>query len=85
MGITAYDAVRENLPLVHNAGACAIVHSDSDVGIQRLNQEASKAWSDGQPVGLDISKADAWTWLSANPAKSLGVFDETGSLEVGKA
>lgn len=81
----AYDGVRENLPLVHNAGACAIVHSDSDVGIQRLNQEAAKAWSDGKRAGLDISKADAWTWLSANPAKSLGIFKETGSLEAGKA
>lgn len=81
----AYDGIRENLPLVHNAGACAIVHSDSDVGIQRLNQEAAKAWSDGRRAGLDISKADAWTWLSANPAKSLGIFGETGSLEAGKA
>ena len=81
----AYDGVRENLPLVHAAGACAIVHSDSDIGIQRLNQEAAKAWSDGRRAGLDISQADAWTWLSANPAKSLGIFEETGSLEVGKA
>jgi len=81
----AYDGVRENLPLVHNAGACAIVHSDSEVGIQRLNQEAAKAWSDGKRAGLDISQADAWTWLSANPAKSLGIFEETGSLEAGKA
>jgi len=81
----AYDGVRENLPMVHQAGACAIVHSDSDVGIQRLNQEAAKAWSDGRRAGLDISQADAWTWLSSNPAKSLGIFEETGSLEVGKA
>lgn len=81
----AYDGVRENLPMVHNANACAIVHSDSDVGIQRLNQEAAKAWSDGRRAGLDISRADAWTWLSANPAKSIGIFDQTGSLEVGKA
>lgn len=81
----AYDGVRENLPMVHNAGACAIVHSDSEVGIQRLNQEAAKAWSDGRRVGLDISQADAWAWLSANPAKSLGIFEETGSLEMGKA
>ena len=80
----AYDGIRENIPLVHNAGACAIVHSDSDVGIQRLNQEAAKALSDGRKVGLDISKATAWTWLSANPAKALGIFDATGSLEKGK-
>lgn len=80
----AYDGIRENIPLVHNAGACAIVHSDSDIGIQRLNQEAAKALSDGRRAGIDISKADAWTWLSANPAKSLGIFEQTGSLEPGK-
>ncbi|MDC8831756.1 amidohydrolase [Alteromonas gilva] len=80
----AYDGIRENVPMVHEAGACAIVHSDSDLGIQRLNQEAAKAWSDGRRAGIDISQEDAWTWLSANPAKSLGIFDETGSLESGK-
>lgn len=80
----AYDGIRENVPMVHNAGACAIVHSDSAIGIQRLNQEAAKAWSDGQRAGIDISQAEAWQWLSANPAKSLGIFDHTGSLEAGK-
>ena len=80
----AYDGIRENIPAVHSAGACAIVHSDSDLGIQRLNQEAAKAWSDGRRAGIDISIEDAWQWLSANPAKSLGIFDKTGSLEVGK-
>ena len=80
----AYDGIRENIPLVHQAGACAIVHSDSDIGIQRLNQEAAKALADGRRAGIEISDADAWTWLSANPAKSLGIFDQTGSLEIGK-
>ena len=80
----AYDGVRENIPMVHAAGACAIVHSDSDIGIQRLNQEAAKALSDGRRVGIDISKADAWQWLSLNPAKSLGIDDTTGSLVEGK-
>lgn len=80
----AYDGIRENIPMVHNAGACAIVHSDSDLGIQRLNQEAAKAWSDGVRAGIDISKEEAWVWLSANPAKSLGIFEHTGSIEKGK-
>lgn len=80
----AYDGINENIPMVHAAGACSIVHSDSDQGIQRLNQEAAKAWADGNRVGLSISQADAWQWLSANPAKSLGIFEQTGSLEVGK-
>ena len=80
----AYDGVRENIPLVHKAEACAIVHSDSEAGIQHLNQEAAKALADGNRAGLNISKAESWRWLSSNPAKSLGIFDQTGSLEIGK-
>jgi len=80
----AYDGVPENLPMVHAAGACALIHSDSDTGIQRLNQEIAKALGDGRRAGLDISNAEAWTWVSSNPARVLGIFDETGSLETGK-
>ncbi len=80
----AYDNIRENIPFVHAQGACAMIHSDSQDGIQRLNQEVAKAWSDGNKAGLDISKAEAWKWLSANPAKALGIADETGTLEAGK-
>ena len=80
----AYDGIKENIPLVHKAGACAIVHSDSEVGIQRLNQEAAKAWSDGKRLGFETTEAEAWQWLSLNPAKSLGIDDKTGTLEVGK-
>ncbi|MBI1398856.1 amidohydrolase [Hyphomonas sp.] len=80
----AYDGIAENIPLVHNAGACAIVHSDSDVGIQHLNQEAAKAWADGKRIGIDIPMEEAWEWLSINPAKTLGIDDKTGSLEPGK-
>jgi imidazolonepropionase-like amidohydrolase len=79
----AYDSVRENIPMVHNAGACAIVHSDSGVGIQRLYQEAAKALADGNKAGLNISKAQAWAWLSSNPAKALGIDDQTGSIQKG--
>ena len=80
----AYDTIRENVPFVHAQGACAMIHSDSQDGIQRLNQEVAKAWSDGNKAGLDISQAEAWTWLSLNPAKGLGIDEETGSLEAGK-
>ncbi len=81
----AYDGIRENVPFVAKPkGSCAIVHSDSAVGIQRLNQEAAKALSDGNKAGLSFTKADAWTWLSRNPAKSLGILDQTGTLEKGK-
>ena len=80
----AYDGIRENVPFVHAAGACAIVHSDDATNIQRLNQELAKAWAHGNRAGLDISKADAWKWISSNAAKALGVEEQTGSLEVGK-
>ncbi|MGQ0589926.1 MAG: amidohydrolase [Sphingosinicella sp.] len=80
----SYDAVNENIPLVHNAGACAIVHSDDANGIQRLNQEAAKALADGRRMGIDISDEVAWRWLAINPATALGIADQTGSLRVGK-
>jgi imidazolonepropionase-like amidohydrolase len=80
----AYDAIPENIPMVHAAGACAIVHSDDPNGIQRLNQEAAKALADGRRMGIKISDAEAWTWLSLNPAKALGIADKTGSLKAGK-
>jgi imidazolonepropionase-like amidohydrolase len=80
----SYDAIRENIALVQKAGACAIVHSDDPNGIQRLNQEAAKAVAAGRRAGIDVSEATAWTWLSLNPAKALGIADRTGSLKVGK-
>ncbi len=80
----SYDAVNENIPLVHNAGACAIVHSDDPNGIQRLNQEAAKALADGRRIGINVPDEVAWTWLSYNPAKAMGIADKTGSLKPGK-
>jgi imidazolonepropionase-like amidohydrolase len=80
----SYDAIEENVPLVHSAGACAIVHSDDANQIQRLNQEAAKALANGRRMGLDISEAEAWTWLSYNPARAMGIAERTGSLKPGK-
>jgi imidazolonepropionase-like amidohydrolase len=81
----AYDGIKENIPFVHNAGACAIVHSDDPNGIQRLNQEAAKALGDGIRAGVpNLSEAVAWEWLSRNPAKALGILDKTGTLSAGK-
>jgi len=80
----AYDGVRENIALVEAAGACAIVHSDSATGTQRLNQEAAKAMASGNRAGIKISPEQAIRWITANPAKALGVDKSTGTLEVGK-
>jgi imidazolonepropionase-like amidohydrolase len=80
----AYDGIRENIALVDAAGACAIVHSDSDTGIQRLNQEAAKVMGAAARVGMDIPPEKAIRWITSNPAKSLGVLEQTGTLETGK-
>jgi imidazolonepropionase-like amidohydrolase len=81
----SYDGIPENIALVDAApGGCAIVHSDSEEGIQRLNQEAGKAMTAGRRAGLAISPEHAITWLTANPAKALGILDQTGTLEPGK-
>jgi imidazolonepropionase-like amidohydrolase len=80
----SYDAINENIPLVAQAGACAIVHSDDANGIQRLYQEAAKALADGRRMGINIADEVAWEWLSYNPAKALGIAEKTGSLKPGK-
>jgi imidazolonepropionase-like amidohydrolase len=82
--LEAYDGITQNIALVHEAGGCAIVHSDSADGTQRLNQEAAKAIRAGAEAGITISRAEAVKWISINPAKALGIEKVTGSLEPGK-
>ena len=76
--------VRENIALVDYAKACAVIHSDDPIQIQRLNQEIAKAMSAGNRMGLDISPAKAIGGGTFNAAKSLGLEDQIGSLAVGK-
>ena len=79
------DGIEENIALVDAApGGCAIVHSDSEEGIQRLNQEAAKALARGNAAGLPIAPERAITWLTRNPAQALGIQRQTGTLEPGK-
>jgi imidazolonepropionase-like amidohydrolase len=81
----SFDGIPENLALVDAApGGCAIVHSDSEEGIQRLNQEAAKAMTHGNLAGLPIAPERAIRWITSNAAKALGIADRTGSLEPGK-
>ena len=81
----AYDMVQENVAIVDAVkNSCAVVHSDSDTTIQRLNQEAGKVMYRANENGFDISEQHAIKWITSNAAKSLGIDDKTGSLEAGK-
>ena len=83
--IEAYDGIRENIALVDRPeGGCAIVHSDSEYGIQRLNQEAAKAMAAAWRAGFDVRREHAIRWVTANAAAALGVAERTGTLEPGK-
>ncbi|MBI1330150.1 MAG: amidohydrolase family protein [Alphaproteobacteria bacterium] len=80
----AYDAIPEGIAMVDAAGACAMIHSDDPLGIQRLNQEVAKAMAAGRRMGLNIPRAHAVAWMTKNPAKALGIDDKVGTIEPGK-
>jgi imidazolonepropionase-like amidohydrolase len=81
----AFDGIQENIAIVDRpVNSCAMLHSDSAEGVQRLNQEAAKAMARGIRIGFDIPPERAIRWLTANPAKALGLADRIGSLEPGK-
>ena len=81
----ALDAVEANAALVDAPqGSCAVIHSDDAELTQRLNQEAAAALAAGRRIGMNISEERAISWITLNPARSLGIADQTGSLEAGK-
>jgi len=82
--LEAYDGIQENLALVTEAGGRAIVHSDSPVYMQRLNQDAAKGYYAGLRAGIALTEDQALRWITANPAWALGIDDQVGTLEVGK-
>ena len=80
----AWDGIPENAGLVSQAGGRAVIHSDSALLIQRLNQEAGKAMWRARESGIPISEEEALRWVTLHPAWLMGVEDKTGSLEAGK-
>ncbi len=80
----AFDGIPENAALFTEQGGRATIHSDSAIGIQRLNQEAAKALRAGRATGVPLTDSDALRWITANPAWVLGIDSVTGTLEVGK-
>ena len=80
----SYDGIRENLAILQRSGACVMIHSDDQNGIQRLNQEVAKGVAAARRAGIGIPDELAWTWLAINPARALGIAERTGSLKPGK-
>jgi imidazolonepropionase-like amidohydrolase len=82
--LEAYDGIPENAALLSEAGVGTTIHSDSPIGIQRLNQEAAKAQAAGIRAGIKIDDNTALEWVTANPARVLGIDSVTGTLQEGK-
>jgi imidazolonepropionase-like amidohydrolase len=61
-----------------------MMHSDSPFLGQWLNIEAGKAAAAGVRAGLAEPPEHIIAWLTANPAKALGLADRVGSLAPGK-
>jgi len=81
----AFDMTMENVAIVDNVkNGCAIVHSDSERTIQRLNQEAGKILYRAQAHGFDIDEGHAMRWITQNAAKAMGIEEMTGSVQAGK-
>ena len=81
----ALDAIPQNLALLTEAGAPAILHTDSGLEIQILNQNAARAMYAGRRAGVEVSRDAALRWITRNAAWALGIDGQTGSLEAGKA
>jgi imidazolonepropionase-like amidohydrolase len=80
----AFDQILENLALLTQAGARAVLHTDSPDGIQRMNQDMAKAYYAGVRAGIPLTRDQAIRWITANAAWALGIDQLTGTLEAGK-
>ena len=82
--LEAFDGIPENAGLFTEQGGRATIHSDSAIGIQRLNQEAAKAMYAARAAGIAVSDDQALRWITANPAWVLGIDSVTGTIAAGK-
>jgi imidazolonepropionase-like amidohydrolase len=82
--LEAYDAVPANAAYVEAEGGCVMLHSDAVISGQRMTLEAAIAMGAGRRAGVDIPKERAIEWVTMNPARSLHLDAQIGSLEPGK-
>ncbi len=74
-----WDAIPENLGLMHDRGLVVSVNSDSPEEGRRLNQEAAKSIMYNNLPPEEVVKM-----FTLNPAIALKIDDKVGSIKVGK-
>nr|MBC7613707.1 amidohydrolase family protein [Pseudopedobacter sp.] len=74
-----WDAIPYNGKIMHDAGVLVAFNSDDAEMARRLNQEAGKAVKYG-----NVSKEEAFKFVTLNPAKMLHIDNKVGSLRPGK-
>ena len=74
-----WDAIPENLGLMHDRGLVVSVNSDSPEEGRRLNQEAAKSIMYNNLAPEEVVKM-----FTLNPAIALKIDDKVGSIKVGK-
>ncbi len=79
----AQDAVRANAPILHKAGACVSMHSDSPADGQRLNLAAIEAAAAGRRIGIATPPEEVIRWTTSNAARLLGLEKRIGTLAPG--
>ena len=77
--LEAFDAIPHNVALLTEAGATAVLKSDSNELMRHLYQEAAKVMKYG-----GLSETDALKTITLHAAQQLGLDHRLGSLEVGK-
>ena len=74
-----WDAIPYNGKIMHDAGVLVAFNSDDAEMARRLNQEAGKAVKYG-----NVSKEEAFKFVTLNPAKMLHIDNKVGSIKPGK-
>jgi len=82
--VEAYDAIRANAAFIDAEGGCVMLHSDATISGEHLPLDAALVIGAGQRARVNISEERALEWLTINPARSLQLDQQIGSLEPGK-
>jgi imidazolonepropionase-like amidohydrolase len=82
--VEAYDGIRSNAAFVDAEGGCVMLHSDATISAEHLPLDAALTIGAAHRAGVDISEEHAMEWLTINPARSLHLDKQIGSLEPGK-